>query len=565
MSKLAMDLKKFKKVASDEHSSTLAHSDGHQMRIMHKALSPEMKKQLHALPLYSGGEVNPKLEQSKKQLNNNSQEASIQHYADGTPDGGAQDAPQAPVVINVGQPGTQNAPQIPDSMVNPNPGSQAVAQNPPIQQAQPQIPDQYGVDKEEVAKMQEAQAASQAPAMAVSQQAASQASPDSLNPQSQQNPDPYGTEAQLNALQQGIGEKKAGIVGESMALGQEGGEQASALGQNVQKQQQNIKNYRDHYGELDNERQSFQQDLNNQHIDPKHYLNSLGTGGKISTAIGLILGGIGGGLTHQENPALKFLNQQIERDIDSQKAELGKKENLLSANMRQFGNIRDASDMTRVMQNDIVSNQLKQAAAKAQTPLAASNALKAAGDLDMQTAPILSQIALRKTLMGSIGDANQDPGHMGQVIQAMRQLNPEMAKSMEERFVPGVGMAQIPIPKEARDNIIAKQQLSSMANDFANWAQKHSGSIDPRIMNEGKTKAAELQSLYRNSINGGVFKKGEQEFIDNIIDSDPTKFFNSIRVLPKLKEVIKNNNQQLETLKKGYGLPSAPKIDFQKK
>jgi hypothetical protein len=286
----------------------------------------------------------------------------------------------------------------------------------------------------------------------------------------------------------------------------------------------------------------------------------MGTGGRIATAIGLILGGMGGGLTHQQNPALQFLNQQIDRDIDSQKQELGKKENLLNANLRQFGNLRDATDMTRVMQNDIVSMKLREAAAKAGTPAAAAAALKAAGDLDMQSAPIQAQMALRKTVMSSMGNVGQNPDQMGTMIQGMRMLSPELAKSMEERFVPGIGMASIPVPNDARNTLIAKNQLNKMATDFYQWSQKHSGTLDPRIVNEGKTKAAELQSLYRNSINGGVFKKGEQDFIDNIIDSDPTKFFNSLRVLPKLKEVINNNNSQLNTLKKGLGLPSAPQI-----
>jgi len=53
------------------------------------------------------------------------------------------------------------------------------------------------------------------------------------------------------------------------------------------------------------------------------------------------------------------LNRQIDRDIDAQKATLGRKESLLSANMRQFGNLHDATQMTKVMQTDIVSNQLK--------------------------------------------------------------------------------------------------------------------------------------------------------------------------------------------------------------
>ena len=140
------------------------------------------------------------------------------------------------------------------------------------------------------------------------------------------------------------------------------------------------------------------------------------------------------------------------------------------------------------------------------------------------------------------------------MIQYMRATNPEQAKEMESRRVPGYGIGTIPVPNEVRGTLVAKDQLGQMSKRFYDWAAKHSGSISPTDIAQGKTMAAELQSAYRNSINGGVFKKGEQEFIDQIVDSDPTKFFNKIRVLPKLKEVINSNDMQASILAKGYGL-----------
>jgi hypothetical protein len=49
--KFYLDAAKFKKVKADEHSSTLRHSDGHEIRIAHKGLSPKMHEALKALPL----------------------------------------------------------------------------------------------------------------------------------------------------------------------------------------------------------------------------------------------------------------------------------------------------------------------------------------------------------------------------------------------------------------------------------------------------------------------------------------------------------------------------------
>lgn len=58
MSKIALDLKKFKHVKSDDHTTTLRHKDGHELTISKKALSPEFQEQLNALNktnMYTGG------------------------------------------------------------------------------------------------------------------------------------------------------------------------------------------------------------------------------------------------------------------------------------------------------------------------------------------------------------------------------------------------------------------------------------------------------------------------------------------------------------------------------
>lgn len=595
-----MDMKKFVKVSADDKHTIMQHADGHQIKIAHAALSPKMRAELHAIPcetkMADGGQVadkGPKLDPEKaRQFSKGASESGwqpqkwvqnvkqaltppeadssakmadggdVQPANDADPKASAPDetqpaAPQAPVTINIGAPGG-GMPQLPANTINPNPGAQAAAQNPQPQQAPPDAGSQpYGVDPE-----QSAAASMPKAAQPTTQDAQPSATPtpglqSGLQSGTGATSDPYGTQAYGNALAQGINEQKAGLRGEALAEGSLGQAQAQLLQQQAQTQQKVYSDYQTHYNQLDQERQNFQQDILNKHIDPSHYINSLGTEGKISTAIGLVLGGLGAGMLHStDNQALKFVNMQIDRDIASQQADLGKKESLLSANMRQFGNLKDATDMTRVMQSDIVSNQLKEAAANAQDPIAKSRALQAAGKLDQDAAPILSQIAMRKTMMnGGLAGGTPDSPQMGQTIQAMRQMNPTMAKSLEERYVPTVGMATVPVPQAGRDTIIAKQQLQNMSTDFYNWAKDHSGSVDPTTVNEGKTKAAELQSLYRNSINGGVFKKGEQEFIDNIVDSDPTKFFNSVRVLPKLEEVMRSNQQQLNTLKRGYGLP----------
>lgn len=175
----------------------------------------------------------------------------------------------------------------------------------------------------------------------------------------------------------------------------------------------------------------------------------------------------------------------------------------------------------------------------------------------MEAAPLFQQFAMRRAMMG-LANGGGSPQSVEHMLGYMRVMNPEMAKEMESRYVPGVGMASVPVPQEVRGQLVAKQQFGQAVNDLRDWAMKHSGSMSPSAIAEGQTKAANVQNLYRQGINGGVFKQGEQSFINGIIDSDPSKFFNSIRVLPKLNEAARENENSMGVLKKGYGLQNSP-------
>lgn len=228
-------------------------------------------------------------------------------------------------------------------------------------------------------------------------------------PSSPVNNDPYGTQATQNAYMQGLGEEKQGLAGEARALGAQGQVEAKVAHDNAVNKQNILDSYQNENATLNKQRQDFIAAYQKEHIDPNHYLGSMDTGRRISTAIGLILGGIGGGLTGQENPALKMLNMNIDRDIDAQKASMGQKKSLLEFNMQQFGNLREATNMTKVMMNDIASDKFKEAAAKAMDPLAKSRALQAAGKLDQQSAAMIGQYAMRKTMLNGLASGKVAP------------------------------------------------------------------------------------------------------------------------------------------------------------
>lgn len=256
--------------------------------------------------------------------------------------------------------------------------------------------------------------------------------------------DPYGTQAYSDAYIKGLNEQKKGLGLEAQAQGQLGQEQQQTLQNQTSQKQKTLQDYQTHYQNLDNERQSLISDINQKHIDPQHYLSSMGTGSRIATAIGLIASGLGSGMSGQQNLAVDFLNKQISNDIEAQKVNLGKTESLLSANMRQFGNIRDATDMTKIMQSDIVSNQLKAEAAKAMDPMAKARQLQAAGALDQASAPILSQMAMRKTLLSGMQAGHIPPE---QVIRAIVPEKQQDAANKELQIAQNM--------TKSRDNLLS--------------------------------------------------------------------------------------------------------------
>lgn len=62
---MKLDISKFKKMRTEKDHTVLKHPDGHEIRVLHKPLSSDVKKQLDELPHFHGG-GNPKLEQAYK-------------------------------------------------------------------------------------------------------------------------------------------------------------------------------------------------------------------------------------------------------------------------------------------------------------------------------------------------------------------------------------------------------------------------------------------------------------------------------------------------------------------
>lgn len=313
-----MDFRDWKKVCEDNKTCTLQHPKGHKLTVMLKGLPSLQREQIKLLKMANGGQV-------KK-------------FADGTPDGtvddnqNSSDSSQNPsgshtsIVINA----APAAPAAAAPQAAPMP-SMAQAVNPAAQFA-----------KEPV------QIAAPTPV---------QTQPN-LNPNGQANPSAISKNSQLIP-----GAQKDIDIAQSKAEGQNLQQLNEGLGSAME-------GYQDRYNNLAKHVDDFAGYMQKNPIDPKHYQENMGSGAKTAAAIGLFFGGLGtpfGG----HNFAADFLNKQIDRDIEGQKARADQQKTIYGAYKDLFGEGKEALAATKATMIDIFNNKQKMVAAQLGTPQAA--------------------------------------------------------------------------------------------------------------------------------------------------------------------------------------------------
>lgn len=351
-----LNLSNFKKTREDSKSVMMTHKDGHHILISKARLPALHQKQLEKLPL---------------------------HLDEGTPDGTVADA-------EVDQEDAKNSAPAPAPAAIQSSGASADW----VPDSPARTPAEEEVDNED----------------------SSAATP----------VDAPSTPATVTTT--GIFPDVSGYVAEgAKAIGEQQGVESQLAKANavneqsdVDARQNNLSDFAQKTKDFQEHQQQFMQDYANGHVDPKHYQESMASGQKAATAIGLFLGGIGSAFTHQGNPALDFLNKQIDRDIGAQESRLGQQKTLLEANQNLYHDNLTANNATRAQMNDIYAHQMQLQAAKLGTPAAKAKADMASAQWGLQNAQLLQQNAIRSTVLKSLQSGGQgldaiDLSHAGLV------------------------------------------------------------------------------------------------------------------------------------------------------
>lgn len=361
--------------------------------------------------------------------------------------------------------------------------------------------------------------------------------------------------------------------------------------------------------DLKQEDQGFNNDIIQGHIKPETYQSLFAkkdTLGKIGTIFGLMVGGAGAGLSHQPNALLEMMNREITNDLEAQKVNMQNKFSFARLNLDQQMNIAQIDRLKKEgVLTEAQANLAKKEAEIKGYSLAHMQMNRAALHNLVQQVnklPVGSEARARAEKMlafvsqgvqnenFNLADRAEAAGALANVaFGAGKESGNEAEKDFQQRQnalrlagmgqiaddnerkhlpIPGIkGQASMPLDPATREQIEAGAQFHNKMQRFIDWTKDHSGDLSPSERNAGIAMAAELQGAYRLATKGGVYKEGEQNFISKLIDSTPTKFFNSIRVVPSLEVLLDENKKKVDEIAKARGFSGfdPPKPEKQSK
>lgn len=183
----------------------------------------------------------------------------------------------------------------------------------------------------------------------------------------------------------------------------------------------------------------------NKELNPDHYWQSHS---KIASGIGMMLSGIGSGLTGQPNMAMQVVNNGINRDIDAQKNSQEKSMNLWKMNREVLGSDLAADLATKNQMLTGLKFKLDKAASNAQGPIALANAHTANAKIDQE----MAMNAYKMSLLTDTKENNDPASRLGALSQFGLVPKEQEAKIAEEIDAAKNTVANAPGILEAFDN-----------------------------------------------------------------------------------------------------------------
>lgn len=392
MPKFPMDLSKFRKTGQTDKKTTMTHDDGHVIFIAHGRLKPDMKKALDALPLAKGGKVKKMADggevaepdpQKAKEMQAGATQSGWQpkQWAKNVKEGLGMAGGGVASTKTKGDDGeTSNnvastfvGPPKPvqkrlEDMTDPAERAQAVHSgftknyagggriNPELTQLH-SLAKKHGYSLSPTRMMKDGGRPEDAPLeetlppLEVEQMSPEEQMPQSSAPEAQPQVEAVAPMEQETA-QAAAPQPEAPMAPEQEAPTPEQAPQPAAptskpmakmtmKPETVETVNEAPVAKRSISAQMHAEDDALAQDMASGQITPKTYSDlfaSRSTLGKVGTIFGLLVSGMGSGLSHQPNALLKMMDKTIDRDLDAQKTSAGNRQNFYKIRQQQLIN-----------------------------------------------------------------------------------------------------------------------------------------------------------------------------------------------------------------------------------
>ena len=294
----------------------------------------------------------------------------------------------------------------------------------------------------------------------LAKQAVASEAPQGSNPQPNQDiniPETSAPDTTVPQAQQATQPQESDQTAQPQAGVSNPGPDYNSSGENISDPVTQVQNAKQaHLQDLLDQSGTFNNELNQGQITPQHYFHLFGregTLGKIGTAFGLMLGGIGSGLTHQPNAALQVMQNEIDNDLKAQELSSANKQNFLKINQQGFLNRAQEAQMsqetktkayalTRMQMNNAALHSLVQNASK--LPPGTPQRQQADAQLAMLNQGVqnenfnIADRAATASALGGFMSGGQGNGQNTTIMKKSGLLGPEakeVGQDVEEQYV----------------------------------------------------------------------------------------------------------------------------------
>lgn len=195
-------------------------------------------------------------------------------------------------------------------------------------------------------------------------------------------------------LDKAIKEQVDSIQAQATEKGKIGTDLTKAIQDNENQRVATMKQWDDRWNMTQNRAMEMARQIENGQIDPNHWWHEGGVGRQIAGTIGIILGGIGQAFGGGPNQAKQMIDGYINRDIQAQEKNLGKKQSLLGDYLAMGHDIHQARQLARADSLDALAAQQNLVAAKSMGPMAKAIAAQKSGELHQE-----AFVVRRQTMM----------------------------------------------------------------------------------------------------------------------------------------------------------------------